>query len=75
MWDFIWTNKEWLFSGIGVFVLLGRYCQMLWIDFFYTQHRSRFADCFDLFISPASEARFGQGLVLDSDSHLASAGG
>jgi len=34
------------------------YSQMLWIGFFPGQYRSRFASWFDLFISPASEARF-----------------
>ena len=48
---------------------------MLWMEFFWAQHRSRFADWFDFFISPASEARFGKVLVPDAGTHLASAGG
>ena len=45
------------------------YCQMLWIRFFSAQQRRRFAGCLDLFISPASEARFKPVV------RLASAGG
>jgi len=45
------------------------YCQMLWIRFFSAQQWRRFAGCLDLFISPASEARF------EPVVHLASAGG
>jgi hypothetical protein len=49
--------------------IVRRYCQMLWIRFFSAQQRRRFAGCLDLFISPASEARF------EPVVHLASAGG
>ena len=52
-----------------------RYCQMLWMRFFLAQPRSRFAGCFDLFISPASKARFGEALTPGLPAYLASAGG
>jgi hypothetical protein len=51
------------------------YCQMLWIRFFSAQQRMRFAGCLDLFINPASKARFSRTLTLGSAVHLASAGG
>jgi len=53
----------------------GRYCQMLCMEFFGAQHRSRFADWFDVFIIPAFKARFGKVLVPDAGIHLASVGG
>ena len=48
---------------------------MLWMEFFGDQHRSRFADWFDVFISPASKARFGKVFVPEAGTYLASAGG
>ncbi|TSA56777.1 MAG: hypothetical protein D4R45_00330 [Planctomycetaceae bacterium] len=51
-----------------------RYCQMLCMEFFGAQNKSRFSDCFHLFISPTSKARFGKVLVLGAGTHLASAG-
>jgi len=60
-----------IIAAIGIALLIGilSYCQMLWIRFFSAQQRRRFAGCLDLFISPASEARF------EPVVHLASAGG
>jgi len=59
----------------GILETWQRYCQMLWMRFFSAQPRSRIAGCFDLFISPASKARFGKALTPGLPAYLASAGG
>ena len=64
----VWTALRWV-AWRTCNRMQWRYCQMLWMDFFPAQERSRFAGCFDFIISPASEARFRRGV------HLASAGG
>jgi hypothetical protein len=51
------------------------YCQMLWMRFFSGQQRNRFAGCLDLFISPASKARFIKAVGCRTVTYLASDGG
>ena len=49
--------------------------KMLWMSSLPAQQRSRFAGCFNLFISPASKARFIQAAACNTVAYLASAGG
>lgn len=47
-----------------------KYCPILRVEVPRLDPRSRFADCFDLLISSASEARFSAPMVLEAGAHL-----
>jgi len=60
------TLAQWS-QEVDVAFCHSRYCQMLRMRFFPAQYMSRLASWFDLFISPASEARLGPAIHLALD--------